>query len=408
MGFVPTFSASVLAPVEFRRTIDIRILVTYVTAGSGHRRAAEAIAEQIQSSIPGVEIQCTDMLEEVSSWLRQGYPLAYQWLVQRLTQLWALGYALLDHPIVYTIAYPLRRRWNLWVSRPFIQRLQQYLPDMVIATHFFPADVVASCKNRGWFRGSLVIIVTDRHPHRIWLSPAADSIVLDTEDALKTCEERGICSTRLFALGIPMSATFAACLSHRQQMQRLFQLDPKRLTVLVTGGGTAIGPFEKVVTHLMKMEQARPGRVQLLVVCGTSEKLHRRIQRLAGKCPMPVRVFGFIDTMPQAMAASDLLVAKAGGLTVTEALGCGLPLIFYHVIPGQERSNAEYVVRNHAGMWARNPKQVCSFLERCLEEPQRLTAMRQAAGKLGHPHAAEAIVLQVVKPLLRKDSSYSS
>jgi processive 1,2-diacylglycerol beta-glucosyltransferase len=119
---------------------------------------------------------------------------------------------------------------------------------------------------------------------------------------------------------------------------------------------------------------------------------------------MPMRVCGFIDTMPQAMAASELIVAKAGGLTITEALALGRPLILYHVIPGQEQLNAEYAARQGAALIAHRPGAVAIAVRRLFEEAPRLEAMRAAAQSLSRPHAARDIVSHVIQPLLDQRS----
>jgi processive 1,2-diacylglycerol beta-glucosyltransferase len=115
-----------------------------------------------------------------------------------------------------------------------------------------------------------------------------------------------------------------------------------------------------------------------------------------------MRVFGFVDTMAELMASSDLIVSKAGGLTVSEALGLGVPLVLYHVIPGQERLNADYVVRHGAGLVASGPSEVARAVSDCLEQPQRLAAMARQAKALGRPEAAKEIVDTVLDPLLMR------
>ena len=151
----------------------------------------------------------------------------------------------------------------------------------------------------------------------------------------------------------------------------------------------------------MELEAALPNQLQLLVVCGDSAAAARRLARRARTATMPVRIYGFIETMPQAMAASDLIVAKAGGMTLTEALARGIPLVLYHAIPGQERSNAQYVVARGAAVLAHGPTEVARAVRDLLEDPNRLAAMRRAAAAVSRPDAADAIVSQVVRPLLQ-------
>jgi processive 1,2-diacylglycerol beta-glucosyltransferase len=170
--------------------------------------------------------------------------------------------------------------------------------------------------------------------------------------------------------------------------------------VLVTSGGTTVGRFEPVVNALLALEFVRPGLLQLLVVCGTNDALRRRLAERAARSAMPLRVFGFVDYMADLMAVSDLVVAKAGGLTVSEALGRSLPLVLYHAIPGQEHMNALYVVRHGAAVMAHTPREAAVAVQRCLSDPAVFASMQDAANTLGHPDAASEIMARVVDPLL--------
>ena len=161
-----------------------------------------------------------------------------------------------------------------------------------------------------------------------------------------------------------------------------------------------MGQFGRVVEALGSLEGALPGRLQLLVVCGTDERTRQRLQERSRATPMPMRVFGFVEQMAELMAASELLVAKAGGLTVSEALSRGIPLVLYHVIPGQEQMNARYASQHGAAVIAHRPSDVAQTVRRLIEHPDQLVAMRKAARALGHPEAAEAIVSRVITPLV--------
>jgi len=197
-------------------------------------------------------------------------------------------------------------------------------------------------------------------------------------------------------IGIPIAKGFHLPIDRSEALRR-FNLDAQRRTVLVTSGGMTIGPFEAVVEALLRLEEAVPGRIQLLVVCGENRAATHRLERRAREGKMPARVFGFVDNMPELMGASDLVVAKAGGLTVMETLSEGLPLILYHAIPGQERFNAQYVERSGAALWAHSPADVTAAVRRYLDDPAAFAVMRDAARRLSRPDAAEAIVSQVIR-----------
>ena len=377
----------------------LRILIAYVTAGAGHRRAAEALAQAIRAALPGAEVDCRDVLDDVSGLVRRGYPATYYFLIRYLSRVWGWCFELLDAWPVHVVTQPIRRAWNLLVTRRFIARLRQRPPDLVVATHFLPADLFSACKQAGWLAAPLVVVVTDLHPHRLWLSRQADAYVCGTDMGAAVIQWRGIPAERLHVLGIPTAAAFHEPVS-RPDAQQLFGLNASRLTALITSGGSTVGPFEPVVRALMALERVIPGRLQLLVVCGANAAAARRLNASAAGQAMPVRVFGFIDTMPQAMAASDVVVTKAGGLTVMEALSRHLPLVIYHVIPGQERVNARYVCRHGAALLLHRPPEVAEAVRHLAMKPERLASMRDAAKALSRPDAAERIAREVVRPLV--------
>ena len=375
------------------------ILITYITAGAGHRRAAEAIAQALQTALPQADVVCRDLLDDVPVWLRRAYPSTYYFLVRHLAGLWAVCFTLLDWPPVYWLVQPIRRAWNLVMARRFIRDLRASPPDLIITTHFFPTDVVSACKRAGWLHAPLVVVVTDFYPHRFWVSTEAEAYVCGTQESAGLLRQRRIRPERLHVLGIPIGSRFHAVLD-RGALQVQFGLDPHRRTVLVTSGGSTVGPFEPVVEALLGLDAHAPEQLQLLVVCGDTAAAVRRLQARAHTASMPMHVFGFVDNMPELMAVSDVVVTKAGGLTVSEALGRGLPLILYHVIPGQELLNARYVTERGAAIIARRPNEAARAVRQLLEDPARADAMRKVAAGLSRCDAAETIVSDVVRPLL--------
>lgn len=362
------------------------------------------MAQALRERFPEADVQCVDALEYTPRRFRALYAKTYLFLVRHLPWVWRISYALLDWAPVYRIVQPLRRRWNLWISRRFVVWLSRTPPDAVVTTHFLPADVASALKADGRLRSPLVVVVTDLYPHRFWTSPVAEATVIGTPEGARVLVQRGLVRERVHTLGIPIAAAFAAA-ADREALRGRFELAPARLTVLVTSGGTTVGQFERVVESLVALDAAMPQRLQLLIVCGEDERARRRLSALADAAPLPMRVFGFVDEMAELMAASDVIVAKAGGLTVSEALSRGVPLILYHVIPGQERLNAEYVARHGAGLIARRAGDVAQLVRQLAEDPERRARMQRAAKALSHPEAASAIASQILGPLLDEFSA---
>ncbi len=353
----------------------------------------------MREAYPYDEVLCEDLLAHVPGPFRRAYPATYYLLVRHFSVIWGTCFQLLDQHWFYPLVKPLRRAWNLMMARGFIRWLKQQAPDVVVTTHFLPADVCGAGKRAGWLKAPLVVVVTDYHPHQFWMTREAEATVVATDATAAECRQRGLPASRVHVVGIPIARGFDAVMD-RREVERTLRLDATRKTILVTSGGNTVGPFEPVVDALCRLEGALPGRLQLVVVCGENAAAAERLTRKTQACRMPVRVFGFVDTMPEFMGASDLVVAKAGGLTVTEALARGLPLILYHAIPGQELFNARYLVEHGAALIARGPEEAAQAVRRYIEDPNHMQALRNAAASLSHPHAAEVIVESVVKPLV--------
>src|SRR6202011_3358955 len=118
------------------------------------------------------------------------------------------------------------------------------------------------------------------------------------------------------------------------------------------------------------------------------------VAKAAGKRPdgsarlCPV---GFTTEMHQYMAAADLLVGKAGGLTTSEALARALPMALVEPIPGQEERNADHLLEAGAAIRCNNLPAAAWKIAALLNDSARLTEMREAARNLGRPSAAASI-----------------
>ncbi|HEX9780123.1 MAG TPA: glycosyltransferase [bacterium] len=377
-----------------------RILIAYATAGAGHRRAAEALADAARRRWPDADVRCLDALAWTPGWYRSGYARLYLFLVRALPMCWKFSYRALDQAAVFRCIQPFRRAWNRLIGYRMPAVLLAEQPDVAVLTHFFPADLLGAARTAGRLRAPVVVVVTDWHPHRLWLGARPDAVVVANQAGADRCVELGVPRERVAALGIPTVAAAPLTETRRRALRESLGLAHDRLTVLVTSGGTTVGRFADLVERLLRLEAMVPGRLQLIVVCGDDARTTARLEAAAAAAPMPARVFGFVHNMLDLMGTADLAVAKAGGLTVAEALACELPLVFYHAIPGQEESNARYVARQGAGVIALGPEAAAEFVRHCASSPELMAKLRTGARDAGRPNAANDIIEQVVEPLL--------
>jgi processive 1,2-diacylglycerol beta-glucosyltransferase len=201
----------------------------------------------------------------------------------------------------------------------------------------------------------------------------------------------GVPADKITVSGIPIDPVFARP-KDRRQMRLKLGLDVDRMMILVSAGGFGVGPIEHVMAGLLQLRHP----VQVVAICGRSEELHARMTRLADRQPadarVTLRVVGFTTEMDEYMAAADLAVGKPGGLTTSEALARGLVLAIVNPIPGQEERNADHLLEEGAAIRCNNLPAMAFKIDRLLDDPGRLAAMRSNAQRLARPRAAYDVV----------------
>ncbi|MBI4227227.1 MAG: glycosyltransferase [Candidatus Omnitrophica bacterium] len=361
------------------------LVAAYAAAGEGHRRAAEAVAAAAAER-RDVTVALRDCLEGAEPWFRRTYTDGYLHLVRRAPAAWGALYQAMDRAGTTGWLRALRRWGNARQERGFADWLIARQPPVVIATHFFPVEVIAALKRRGRLRAKLVCAITDWLPHAFWLCPGVDRYAVAADATRDALMRRGIPSAQIRVTGIPIDHRFAGAPGRAALAARL-GLDVSRRTILIGSGGFGLGPVEALVQTLGAVR----GPYQLLVVAGRNEALRRALEALRPRLAHPMIVYGFVTNMDELMAVADLLISKSGGLTCAEAMARGLPMLVIAPIPGQETRNSAVLARAGAAVQVRRPADVVPYVER-LSSPEGLAPMVAAARRLGRPGAAAAVL----------------
>ena len=282
-----------------------------------------------------------------------------------------------------------------YVHRAADRLIDENESDLIVSTHFGSNALLRALGPR---RPPFVTVVTDLvTTHALWYDRRVDLCLVPTEEARRRALECGMRPSQVQVTGLPVSAAFTEPLGDRAALRR--QLGwPEHLPVaLLMGGGDGLGP----VFSLAKSIAHAGLPLALAVVAGRNERLQRRLE--AQHWPVPTYMYGFTRDMPQFMAASDVLLTKAGPGTLCEAFHVGLPVILYHCIPGQEEGNVRHVVNGGAGVWAPHVGQAVEALTHMIEDPQARCRMSAASLSLARPGAARQIA-DVVAQLARASS----
>lgn len=370
-------------PAPEDRPIPMKVVVSYVPAGSGHQRASEALAAAIQQRHPEAEVELLDALRGVDGCYRWAYTKGYLQLIRQMPALWGLSYYATDHRWFAPVSQRLHRINNHWHGRGLERLLIQMKPDAIFGTHFFPMEVASYLKQTGQIQAKLITVITDYFPHELWAALAVDRYVVGSPKAREELIRRGIPPERIEVLGIPINPKFLQHLERRALAQKL-GIDPERFTVLIGSGGGGVGPVAELVKCLGQLSVP----LQILVVAGTNDRLFRRLEQQRAKIHHPMKVYGFINFMDELMDVSDLIVTKSGGLTCAEAAVKKLPMILLRPIPGQEMRNARYLEDLGTALLAGNPHRAARIVRELQQNPKKLKALKEHMGTVSFPEAA--------------------
>ncbi|HJY31014.1 MAG TPA: glycosyltransferase [Pyrinomonadaceae bacterium] len=370
-----------------------KVLLLSASAGAGHVRAAEAIEKAFKQrkDHDGVEVHHFDVLNYTNKLFRHLYSKAYIDLVNKMPEVPGWVYDKLDKPWKNE-----RRRLALdkLNTRPFVKLLREYQPDLIVCTHFLPAEIVSWLKAKERLASRQVIIVTDFDVHAMWLVHHYERYFVALDEARVYLEALAIPPEKITVSGIPIDPVFAIK-KDKQEMRAKHGLAPDRSTILLSAGGFGVGSVDALVQSLLPLQQ----RAQIIAICGRNEELKERLTKLAARIKPDASVllkpFGYTREMDELMTASDLVLGKPGGLTTSEALAKGLVFVIVNPIPGQEERNSDHLLEGAAAIRCNNLPTLSYKLDRLLSDPQRFKSMQANARRMGHPNAAKEIVEQI-------------
>lgn len=371
----------------------MRILIATVTAGAGHVQAGAALEEAWRDLRPRDTVKRVDVLEYTPAPFRKAYSQGYVKLIQHAPELYGRSFRKSDEGPFMVKMSPIRRKLAGMAARRFIGMVKEFRPEAVLCSHFLPPEALGSVSRWENRRPFIVSVVTDFEAHAIWMEPCVDHTFVAMPETKARLLARGTPEDRVSSFGIPVSRRFLQAPNRR--LARLALGIPSREKVLlILGGGFGMGPVKEIMGHLDGVDE----RFQVLVVAGKNPSLEHQLKNHAHH--HPTRVFGFVDNMQDLMSASDLIITKPGGLTTSEALALGRPLMVVDPIPGQEAANSDFLLERGAAVKINRLEDLPHRISTLLKG-NRLAALSRAARQLGRPNAAENICQKVLQCLDR-------
>ena len=332
-------------------------------------RAAHAVEQYIREHTD-CEVVSVDTLKAIAGWLDKVVCGSYLFMAKHTPKLFGKLYKMTNKKNRFSGLVP--KLCGLF-SKKLMRTLEQEKPDAIITTHPFAAEMVGVLKKDGRVTAPLVCVVTDYGPHLAYIVEQVDAYITGSEELLPALVGLGAAEEKIHPFGIPVHDVFFAP-GDRAGFLREQELDPALPTLLFMAGSFGVS---NIITLYRELE-ATDVKMQIIVITGRNEKLYQAFEKeIASGTRIPTRLVFFTGEVEKYMHASDLLVTKPGGLTVSEALASNLPMAVFDAIPGQEEDNANFLVSRGMGVRLQKGGDFAAEISGLLKDEEKLLSMRK-------------------------------
>lgn len=311
----------------------MKVMIFSVTAGQGHNTTARVLASALKER--GHEVSVTDTFRTTNRLFYLMYDKGYLLASSRLKYFYGLGYYRCEGRKSNSYKTSLARIGYRSVAKKISHMIKENDPDVIITTHPIGSAVLDIVKERHGTRAKMIGVSTDFTMHPYWEDALRfDRVVIPSEHLLERARRKGFCDEQILPLGIPIAPAFGEK-ADKTAAREALGLPTDRPILLVMSGSMGYGRMDKTLKALSLIEEP----FGIVAVCGRNERAHRLVERSG--CKQLLLNLGFTDRISLLMDAADCIVSKPGGLTTSEALAKGLPMITVNPIPGQEVRNEE-------------------------------------------------------------------
>ena len=351
-----------------------KILIFYGSYGGGHLSAARSIKDYIEKNYSDYEIKLVDCVEYVNKLLNKLTTKAYTDFSKNARWIWKHLYYDSEKGSLSRISNSINRLMAIKLNK----LIQEYNPDLIISTHPFSSQMCAILKKKGKFDCTVATVMTDYAPHNQWIVEHnfINYYFVAHEGMKDELIRRGIERKKIFATGIPLSSRFLLKYD-KSKILHEYNLNYDKKTILFFAGGEFGFGKDKTFNRLKSIIEKIP-ELQVIAIAGRNKKMKERFDNLVQDTHTEntVKILSYTNQVPELMSISDLVITKPGGLTTTESLASGLPLIIIDPLPGQEEENAEFIETNGAGVWVKENDKIEEILLNIFQDSSRLEEMK--------------------------------
>lgn len=366
-----------------------KILIFFGSYGGGHLSAARNIKDCIEANYPDSNVLLVDCIEYINKLLNKITTKAYTEFSKNARWIWKQIYYGSENGGLSKISNSI----NSVMAIKLNKLIQEFNPTLIISTHPFSSQMCAILKEKNKINCKLATIMTDYAPHSQWLvaHEFVDYYFVAHSGMKKDLIDRGIDEAKIYTTGIPLSNRFLLNYDKAKILKEYNLCSDKKTILFFAGGEFGFGK-DKTFNMLKSIINNFP-YLQIIAIAGRNEKMKERFDDLVKETNSEnsVKILSYTNQVPELMSVSDLVITKPGGLTTTESLASGLPLIVIDPLPGQEEENAMFVESHNAGVWIKKDDNIADVLYDIFKNPSNLVNMKIQARLIAKKNSTKDI-----------------
>lgn len=359
------------------------ILVVTASMGSGHNKAANAVAEAIKRKYPVNKINVIDFMSTETAYFNSLVKDIYLKMLDHTPSVYEFFYKITSDS---TKGSTIQSVFAHAMKKDMRELIKKYEADMVICTHPFPCAAASYLKQTGEINIPLITVMTDFCVHQFWLYKNIDIYFTANDLLKKEMVNQGLLEERIFVTGIPVGYNFRVDYN-RDDLLAKFKLEKDKPVALIMGGGLGLGGVKNALCQLERLKKD----IQILVITGANVALWSEMNEYAQHSKHKIFVWGYSHNIQEFMSVATFLISKPGALTISEALTRELPMILHDPIPGPEVDNAKFVSDNGAAIWVKHQDTLDAVVREVLSDATILPKLRNNAKVLKKPYASDNI-----------------
>ena len=371
----------------------MRILILSAATGGGHMRAAHALEEAIRRKSPETEVRVVDFLKEISPILDKTICDGYHFLATKTPKVFGKLYQKTNEETPFSQIVP---KFNSLFCQELVPLMEEFRPDVVVTTHPFATEMVSRLKEKGALFAPLICIMTDYGPHKAWFADRVDAYIVSAQDMVEEMVMMGVDRNKIFPFGIPVHGVFFYK-EDKNKLQQELGLTPGLPTILIMAGSFGVTNIAKIYRSIAVIDMP----FQMIVITGRNQRLYDYFSEIIPESPKKTKLVFFTNEVEKYMHASDLIITKPGGLTVSEALACNIPLAVFDAIPGQEEDNANFLLQHEMAIRIQKGEDCADSIRALLQDHERLEKMRSSCASFDKSQSPTNI-LSLIGELLKQ------